>query len=73
MTTAKSTPLPSTIAIAGVGGAACTLVLKHQRHTTRLASPLQYLAVDADPTCILGIDTMPTLLLRADALGMETL
>ena len=73
MTAAKSTPLPPTIAIAGVGGPGCTMVLKHQRDTTRLASPLQYLAVDTDPTCRLGIHTMPTLLLRADALDVEAL
>ena len=71
MTTTNTPPPPPTIAIAGVGGAACTLVLKHQIATPKTSPPLQHLTVDTDPTCISGIDTMPTLLLRADTLDVE--
>lgn len=63
----------SPIAIVGVGGAGCNLVLKHQMHATPSNPPIQHLAVNTDRARILGIHTMPAILLRADASGVEAL
>lgn len=62
-------PARSAIAIAGVGGAGCSMVQLHQQ-SIAVPSQMQHLAVHTDRNAIARIQGMPAILLNADASGV---